>query len=171
MVGEALLHGWRLLFAERHPYAGGEQHYAAYLEDRDGYEVELVAAAAAHGTGLAEERTARLARGTHRADAAEGRYGTEPPKARTCGDRGPGVRLDQLTEVGDLGGTDRARPGRAASPALPAGRSLQRPRSGHGHRGVQAEVTRGPADGDGTRLTANPAGRLLVVRAKTRPAR
>src|ERR1700744_245116 len=43
MVGEALLHGWRLLFADRHPYAGGEQHYAAYLEDRDGYEVELVA--------------------------------------------------------------------------------------------------------------------------------
>lgn len=43
MVGEALLHGWRLLFADRHPYAGGGQHYAAYLEDRDGYEVELVA--------------------------------------------------------------------------------------------------------------------------------
>jgi catechol 2,3-dioxygenase-like lactoylglutathione lyase family enzyme len=43
MVGEALLHGWRLLFADRHPYAGGEHHYAAYLEDRDGYEVELVA--------------------------------------------------------------------------------------------------------------------------------
>ncbi|HEY2129803.1 MAG TPA: VOC family protein [Streptosporangiaceae bacterium] len=43
MVGEALLHGWRLLFADRHPYAGGEQHYAAYLEDADGYEVELVA--------------------------------------------------------------------------------------------------------------------------------
>jgi hypothetical protein len=43
MVGEALLHGWRLMFADRHPYAGGEQHYAAYLEDSDGYEVELVA--------------------------------------------------------------------------------------------------------------------------------
>ena len=25
LVGEALLHGWRLLFADRHPYAGGEQ--------------------------------------------------------------------------------------------------------------------------------------------------
>jgi catechol 2,3-dioxygenase-like lactoylglutathione lyase family enzyme len=43
MVGEALLHGWRLMFADRHPYAGGEEHYAAYLEDSDGYEVELVA--------------------------------------------------------------------------------------------------------------------------------
>jgi catechol 2,3-dioxygenase-like lactoylglutathione lyase family enzyme len=36
-------HGWRLLFADRHPYAGGPGHYAAYLENQDGYEVELVA--------------------------------------------------------------------------------------------------------------------------------
>lgn len=36
-------HGWSLLFADRHPYAGGPDHYAAYLEDSDGYEVELVA--------------------------------------------------------------------------------------------------------------------------------
>lgn len=35
--------GWRLLFSDRHPYAGGPDHYAAYLEDSDGYEVELVA--------------------------------------------------------------------------------------------------------------------------------
>ena len=64
MVGEALLHGWRLLFADRHPYAGGEQHYAAYLEDRDGYEVELVAPPPRHGTGVAE--------GAHRADRRRG---------------------------------------------------------------------------------------------------
>jgi hypothetical protein len=32
------------LFPERHPYAGGPDHYAAYLEDADGFEVELVAA-------------------------------------------------------------------------------------------------------------------------------
>jgi probable phosphoglycerate mutase len=31
-----------LLFAERHPFAGGPGHYAAYLENADGYEVELV---------------------------------------------------------------------------------------------------------------------------------
>jgi catechol 2,3-dioxygenase-like lactoylglutathione lyase family enzyme len=43
LVGEALQHGWSLLFAERHPYAGGPQHYAAYLEDEDGFEIELVA--------------------------------------------------------------------------------------------------------------------------------
>jgi len=79
MVGEALLHGWRLLFADRHPYAGGEHHYAAYLEDRDGYEVELVAPPPRHGTGLAEEpyRT-EAPEGTHRADPAEGRYGAGP---------------------------------------------------------------------------------------------
>jgi len=43
LVADAEPHGWRLLFADRHPYAGGPQHYAAYLEDRDGFEVELVA--------------------------------------------------------------------------------------------------------------------------------
>lgn len=36
-------HGWTLLFADRHPFAGGPQHDAAYLEDDDGFEVELVA--------------------------------------------------------------------------------------------------------------------------------
>ncbi|WP_338033876.1 VOC family protein [Kutzneria albida] len=36
-------HGWRLMFGDRHPHAGGEQHYAAYLEDAQGFEVELVA--------------------------------------------------------------------------------------------------------------------------------
>jgi catechol 2,3-dioxygenase-like lactoylglutathione lyase family enzyme len=35
--------GWRPLFAERYPYAGGPEHYAAYLENADGFEVELVA--------------------------------------------------------------------------------------------------------------------------------
>jgi catechol 2,3-dioxygenase-like lactoylglutathione lyase family enzyme len=36
-------HGWRLLFADRHPHAGGPDQYAAYLENADGYEVEIVA--------------------------------------------------------------------------------------------------------------------------------
>ena len=43
LVGQAAGHGWSLLFADRHPHAGGPDHYAAYLEDADGYEVELVA--------------------------------------------------------------------------------------------------------------------------------
>jgi catechol 2,3-dioxygenase-like lactoylglutathione lyase family enzyme len=46
LVAEAPAHGWRLLFADRHPFAGGPEHRAAYLEDADGYEVELVAESA-----------------------------------------------------------------------------------------------------------------------------
>lgn len=45
LVRQATEHGWTLLFADRHPYAGGPDHYAAYLENDDGYEVELVATA------------------------------------------------------------------------------------------------------------------------------
>ncbi|KUN27550.1 glyoxalase [Streptomyces antibioticus] len=43
LVAEASKHGWTLLFPDRHPYAGGAEHYAAYLEDGDGFEAELVA--------------------------------------------------------------------------------------------------------------------------------
>ncbi|MFC9704087.1 hypothetical protein ACFTWD_25705 [Streptomyces sp. NPDC056943] len=43
LAADAPTHGWRLMFADRHPYAGGEGHYAAYLENADGFEVELVA--------------------------------------------------------------------------------------------------------------------------------
>ncbi|GHE10112.1 VOC family protein [Klenkia taihuensis] len=42
LVDEAAAHGWRLLFGDRHPFAGGPGHRAAYLEDADGFEVELV---------------------------------------------------------------------------------------------------------------------------------
>jgi catechol 2,3-dioxygenase-like lactoylglutathione lyase family enzyme len=43
LVAAAAEHGWSLLFAERHPYAGGPEHYAAFFEDEDGFEVEIVA--------------------------------------------------------------------------------------------------------------------------------
>jgi len=43
LVDAAPAHGWTLLFPDRHPYAGGPGHCAAYLEDADGFEVELVA--------------------------------------------------------------------------------------------------------------------------------
>jgi catechol 2,3-dioxygenase-like lactoylglutathione lyase family enzyme len=43
LVASAGGHGWTLMFADRHPYAGGPEHYAAYLENSDGFEVELVA--------------------------------------------------------------------------------------------------------------------------------
>lgn len=43
LVAEAAGHGWRLLFPDRHPWAGGSTHYAAYLHNSQGFEVELVA--------------------------------------------------------------------------------------------------------------------------------
>ena len=43
LVAAAPASGWSLMFADKHPYAGGPDHYAAYLEDAYGYEVELVA--------------------------------------------------------------------------------------------------------------------------------
>lgn len=37
-------HGWKPLFTEKYPHAGGQEHYAAYLENSDGFDIELVAA-------------------------------------------------------------------------------------------------------------------------------
>jgi catechol 2,3-dioxygenase-like lactoylglutathione lyase family enzyme len=42
LVAVAPNNGWRLMFADRHPHAGGDNHYAAYLENADGFEAELV---------------------------------------------------------------------------------------------------------------------------------
>lgn len=42
LVSAAPAHGWTLLFPDRHPHAGGPDHCAAYLENADGFEVELV---------------------------------------------------------------------------------------------------------------------------------
>ncbi|GAA2583956.1 MULTISPECIES: VOC family protein [Streptomyces] len=46
LAREAPAHGWVPLFADRHPHAGGPDHYAAYLANTDGFEAELVAAQA-----------------------------------------------------------------------------------------------------------------------------
>lgn len=35
--------GWIIMFEGKYPHAGGSEHYAAYLVNTDGYEVELVA--------------------------------------------------------------------------------------------------------------------------------
>jgi catechol 2,3-dioxygenase-like lactoylglutathione lyase family enzyme len=43
LVEQGAKHGWTLMFADRHPHAGGPQQYAGYLENTDGFEVELVA--------------------------------------------------------------------------------------------------------------------------------
>jgi catechol 2,3-dioxygenase-like lactoylglutathione lyase family enzyme len=49
LVAAAVRRGWRLLFADRHPHAGGGHQYAAYLEDPDGFEIELVATSGSSG--------------------------------------------------------------------------------------------------------------------------
>jgi catechol 2,3-dioxygenase-like lactoylglutathione lyase family enzyme len=36
-------HGWSGLYQDRHPFAGGRTHYAAYLENEERFKVELVA--------------------------------------------------------------------------------------------------------------------------------
>ena len=46
LVVDAQSNGWVLMFADRHPHAGGDDHYAAYLENRDGFEIELCATTA-----------------------------------------------------------------------------------------------------------------------------
>lgn len=43
LVAAGPANGWTLMFADRHPFAGGPDHYAGYLENTDGFEVELVA--------------------------------------------------------------------------------------------------------------------------------
>lgn len=39
----AVRHGWTQLYIDRHPFAGGPGHYAAYLENTERFKVELVA--------------------------------------------------------------------------------------------------------------------------------
>jgi hypothetical protein len=41
LAAAAPAHGWTLMFADRHPHAGGPDSYAAYLEDAWGYEAEI----------------------------------------------------------------------------------------------------------------------------------
>jgi hypothetical protein len=42
-VEESRRHGWVQLFQDKYPHAGGPEHYAAYLVNSDGFELELVA--------------------------------------------------------------------------------------------------------------------------------
>lgn len=43
LADAAQANGWTLMFTDTHPHAGGTDHYAAYLSNTDGYEIELVA--------------------------------------------------------------------------------------------------------------------------------
>ncbi len=43
LVNKAQDNGWKLLFPDRHPHAGGPQQHTAYLKNTDHYEIELTA--------------------------------------------------------------------------------------------------------------------------------
>ena len=43
LAADAVGHGWRELFPEKYPHAGGPDHFAAYLVNSDGFEAELIA--------------------------------------------------------------------------------------------------------------------------------
>ncbi|MBT2248221.1 VOC family protein [Arthrobacter sp. BHU FT2] len=43
LVKESHRHGWVQLFQDKYPHAGGPDHYAAYLANSDGFELELMA--------------------------------------------------------------------------------------------------------------------------------
>lgn len=42
LMVEAKQRGWRELYADRYPHAGGAEHYAGWLENAAGFKVELV---------------------------------------------------------------------------------------------------------------------------------
>lgn len=51
--------GWQQLFASAYPHAGGSEHYAAYLTDVAGFEVEVVAPAAVGVEAVGVEAAAK----------------------------------------------------------------------------------------------------------------
>lgn len=43
VMADASEHGWRPLYQERYPHAGGPGHYAGWLENSAGFKAEIVA--------------------------------------------------------------------------------------------------------------------------------
>lgn len=43
IIADAQQHGWRPLYQERYPHAGGPDHYAGWLENSAGFKAEVVA--------------------------------------------------------------------------------------------------------------------------------
>ena len=43
LMTDAQAHGWRQLYRERYPHAGGPGHYAGWLENSAGFKAEIVA--------------------------------------------------------------------------------------------------------------------------------
>ena len=55
IMGAARQHGWRPLYQERYPWAGGPDHYAGWLENSAGFKAEIVAESSS-GTGRDRDR-------------------------------------------------------------------------------------------------------------------
>lgn len=43
MISAAPFNGWRPIYQDRYPHAGGPDHYAGWLENAEGFKVEIVA--------------------------------------------------------------------------------------------------------------------------------
>ncbi|WP_447912428.1 VOC family protein [Microbacterium phyllosphaerae] len=43
VLADAEAHGWHPLYQERYPHAGGPDHYAGWVENAQGFKVEIVA--------------------------------------------------------------------------------------------------------------------------------
>lgn len=43
LMHAAPAHGWTPLYGDRYPHAGGPDHYAGWVENADGFKVEIVA--------------------------------------------------------------------------------------------------------------------------------
>ena len=43
IMSHASQHGWRALYQDRYPHAGGPEHYAGWLENSGGFKAEIVA--------------------------------------------------------------------------------------------------------------------------------
>lgn len=43
VMSSAPAHGWQPLYQDRYPHAGGPDHYAGWLENTEGFKVEIVA--------------------------------------------------------------------------------------------------------------------------------
>lgn len=48
IMSDAPVHGWRPLYHDRYPHAGGQDHYAGWLENTAGFKAEVVAEQVPH---------------------------------------------------------------------------------------------------------------------------
>jgi len=98
LVDSAEQHGWQLMHADQHPFAGGADSYAAYLEDDQGYEVELAS--------RIDGRHALVVRAVSWWRGSVGRCNTSPVRSLIVTGRGslPSGRGDFASHFGPCAG-------------------------------------------------------------------